>query len=295
MSRQKMTAEQRAAKKAERAAKMRAKMAGIEHRLFGGIVSAPVPGTVFDPLLYLTCPGRYRDVRAFFRTRAARAGVGAGLPRETRAAVLDDAVMHAMDFFIHRDYAKVGFDADAACAALLSAARWMDRARWRSIDETQAGNKPRKGTGDFLLYNRAQASRVANAAAEFWAAESMGMVWREVFPEIHEIPGEAVEIPGGPSGRGETDGKMVRDGGRVKWRMKRGRGRAAKLPACTVRDSVTIPAPRHIPTPTPTRGMPATPGTESGEGSGHYRQGERKAYVMSLSWFAAQCERHGID
>lgn len=247
----------------QRAAKMRQKLAGIQHRLFGGIVSPPVPGTVFNPLLYLTCPGRYRDVRGFFRSRAARAGVGAGLPRETRAAVLNDAVANAMDFFIHRDYAAAGFDADAACAALLSAARWLDRARWRSIDTNRVGENPRKGSGDFILYNRAQSSRVASAAAEFWAAESMGMVWREVFPELREIPGETVEIPGGPSGRGETDGKIVRDGGRVRWRMKRGRGRAAKLPACVVRDSVTVPAPRHVPTPTPTAGIPAIPGDGS--------------------------------
>jgi len=250
----KMTSEQRAANKAKRAAKMRERMAGVEHRLFGAVVSAPVPGTVFDPLAYLTCPGRYRDVKAFLRSRAARAGVGAGLPRETRAAVLNDATMHGMDFFIHRDYEAAGFDADACAAALLSAARWLDRARWRSIDLEHRGDYSPVHLGDFALYNRALVSMAAgdNPATAVAAAESMGMAWGEVFPAIHEIPGPMVSLPGGPSGRGETDGKMVRDGGSIKWRMKRGRGRAKRYAAGTVRDSIPTTPPRYVPGPMPT-------------------------------------------
>jgi len=82
MARKKMTEEQRAANRAQKTAKMRQKMRGIEHRLLGHLSPEPAPGTVFDPFAYLTCPGRFRDVRSFFRYRAARAGVGAGLPRE---------------------------------------------------------------------------------------------------------------------------------------------------------------------------------------------------------------------
>jgi hypothetical protein len=159
-----------------------------------------------------------------------------------------------MDFIIHRDYETAGIDADGCCAALLSAARWLDRARWRSIDASQAGDKPRKGSGDFALYNRALVSMAAgdNPATAVAAAEALGMAWGEVFPAIHETPGPMVSLPGGPSGRGETDGKMVRDGGRIKWRMKRGRGRAKRYAAGTVRDSVQATPPRYVPGPMPT-------------------------------------------
>jgi hypothetical protein len=258
--RKKMTAEERAARREDRAARFRARMRGIEHRLFGQIVSEPVPGTVFDPLAYFTCPGRFRDVKAFLRARAARAGVGSGLPRETRAAVLDEAVQNGLDFIIGRDYAAAGFDADQCAAAILSAAGWLDRALWRALGETQAGAKPRKGAGDFLLFNRAQTARAAgdNPAACVAAAEAMGMVWSEVFPAAHEIPGLAVALPGGPSGRGETDGKMVRDGGRIRWRMRRGRGRAHTYAPGIVRDAIPTAAPRYVPGPRPAgRGGPA--------------------------------------
>jgi hypothetical protein len=280
----KMTDEQRAANKAKRAAKTRERMAGVEHRLFGRVLAEPVPGTVFDPLAYLTCPGRYRDVQAFFRSRASRAGIGAGLPRETRAAVLDEATMHGMDFFLHRDYEAAGFDADAATAALLSAGRWMDRARWRSIDTGRFGEYTRKGSGDFALFNRATTAMAAgdNPATAVAAAESMGMEWGEVFPAIHEIPGRAVALPGGPSGRGETDGKMVRDGGRIRWRMKRGRGRAKTYGPGIVRDSIPTTAPRHNPGPLPARWR------EGNDGPIEWRRkGEPVAYAPDIEAYRA--------
>jgi hypothetical protein len=298
--RKKLTAEERAARREERAERFRARMRGIEHRLFGQIVSEPVPGTVFDPLAYFTCPGRFRDVKAFLRSRAARAGIGSGLPREARAAVLDDAVQNGLDFIIGRDYEAAGFDADQCAAAILSAAGWMDRARWRAIGENQAGDKPRRGAGDFILFNRAQTARAAgdNPAACVSAAEAMGMVWSEVFPAAHEIPGPAVALPGGPSGRGETDGKMVRDGGRIKWRMKRGRGRAHTYAPGIVRDAIPTAAPRYVPGPRPTgRGGPVVWRQLTG-GPIAYAP-DREAYLASVqaaregesvNWTAAAAE-----
>lgn len=252
--RRKMTKEEKAARKAARAERARERMAGVSHRLFGSLSPVPVPGTVFDPLAYLTCPGRYRDVKWYFRYRARRAGVGAGQPRVIREALLDEAAEHGMDFMIHRDYEAAGFDADACGPAVLSAARWMDRAYWRPIDAERRGDYSPVHPGDFILFNRAQTARAAgdNPAACVSAAESMGTVWTEVFPVAHEIPGTAVALPGGPSGRGATDGKMVRDGGRIKWRMKRGRGRAHNYEPGIVRDSIPAPAPRYVPGPMPT-------------------------------------------
>ena len=53
---------------------------------------------------------------------------------------------------------------------------------------------------------------------------------------------------------------------------------------------------QYRPQPTPTTGLPAAEGDRHGEpGSGFYRQGERKAYVMSLAWFDGFCHRHGIE
>ena len=315
--RKKMTTEERAANKAKRAAKMRDRMRGVVHRLFGSLTPDPVPGTVFDPLAYLTCPGRYRDVQSFFRSRAARAGVGAGLPRETRAAVLDDATANGMDFFIHRDYEAAGFDADAAAPALLSAARWLDRARWRSIDTGRFGEYARKGSGDFALYNRATTARAAgdNPATAVAAAEALGMAWGEVFPACHEIPGAAVALPGGPSGRGETDGRMIRDGGRIRWRMKRGRGRAKKYAPGIVRDSIPTTAPRHVRGPMATgnggpiewRKTPGGPVSYAANpeayraaiaayrepGEPNYGQEARAARGEFESWRAALAERYG--
>jgi hypothetical protein len=281
--RNKLTEEQRAANRAKKTERMRQRMAGIVHRLFGSLTPPPAPGTVFDPLAYLTCPGRFRDVRAFLRYRAARAGVGAGLPRELRAAALDDAAQNGLDFFTARDYAAAGFDADAAALAVLSAARWCDRARWRSIDADRAFENGATYPGDYVLWNRAAASRTGNPAAEVAAAETLGMAWGEVFPACHEIPGPAVALPGGPSGRGETDGRMIRDGGRIRWRMKRGRGRAKKYAPGIVRDSIPTTAPRHNPGPLPARWR------EGNDGPIEWRKiaGEPVAYAVDPEAYRA--------
>jgi hypothetical protein len=298
--RKKMTAEERAARREERAERFRARMRGIEHRLFGQIVSEPAPGTVFDPLAYFTCPGRFRDVKAFLRHRAARAGVGSGLPRETRAAALDEAVQNGIDFILGRDYAAAGFDADQCAAAILSAAGWLDRAYWRPIDAERRGDYSPVHPGDFLLFNRAQTARAAgdNPAACVSAAESMGMVWSEVFSAAHESPGPAVALPGGPSGRGETDGKMMRDGGRIRWRMKRGRGRAYTYAPGIVRDSIPTAAPRYVPGPRPAgRGGPAVWRPIGGEPVAY--AADREAYLAavkaarqeeSVAWTAAAAD-----
>lgn len=187
-----------------RAQRTRERMAGLSHRLFGTMAAVPVPGTVFNPLHYLTCPGRFRDVMAWFRARAAADGIGSGLPKREKLSALDDAAQNGLTRFLDRDYAADGITADECARALFSAAAWMKRARWRYGDK---GERSREWTP----YNRARNAGTPNpaaiVAASFNAAEDRAALLGTGTDETLRLG--TVSIPGG-FGRPRGDGKMVR-------------------------------------------------------------------------------------
>jgi hypothetical protein len=253
----------------------RQRLAGKTHARFGAMVAPAVPGTVFDPLPLFFDPGRFRDILAYFRGRAARAGVGSGLPRDHRAAALDEAAQRAMRLFTDRDYGKMGLMADDAVAATLSAARYMERCGWRDDGETEHRDRPDRGPrayGNSVLFNRAQATRAGfspaaiHATARGAAEDTAALVGYG----CDDVPGETVDIPGGPSGRGPTDGRMERvenvirervetetdtDGKRRRylvtetvtgWRMNRGRGMAETLPPARANAGRPAPLARFV-------------------------------------------------
>ena len=225
--------------------------------MFGRVVVAPVPGTVFEPLPVFLDPGKLPALLKYWSARARRDGCGDGLPKEQRKAACENAAQVCLSYFLEADYAALGITADEVVRAILMAYRLARRRFWRDAAESKDYDRQRKQTGWFP-YNRAQNSRTPDPARIFHAADSLGMA-PDVILEgcgMDDIPGDTVAVPGGPSGRGETNGKMecvtVRDvalnvnGGafgrtrlelnmvEARWRMKRGRGKAKTLQPCTV-------------------------------------------------------------
>jgi hypothetical protein len=211
---------------------------------------------------------------AFFRRRASRDGVGAGLSKDARSAALDEAAQRGLRLFLDRDYSRSGLTAACRVAAYLSAAAYMRRAQWREGSHGREYDRGRKARGNAAMYNRAAGSRAGHSPASIVrAAEGVegGMV-ALVGTGCDDLPGETVTVPGGPAGRGQTDGRMERyetvtrdriendAAGRrwqttetvTGWRMKRGRGRAANLPPATVNAGRPAPVARfvrqHMPT-----------------------------------------------
>jgi hypothetical protein len=154
------------------------------------------------------------------------------------------------------DYGALGITADEVVRAILIAYRLARRRFWKDAAEHRDRERERaaQSRGAWFPYNRAQNSRTADPARIFHAADTLGMSPAVILDGAgaDDIPGDTVTVPGGPSGRGETDGRMVcvtiRDvavnvnGGafcrarlelnviETRWRMKRGRGKARKLP-----------------------------------------------------------------
>lgn len=270
-----------------RRAKMVARLSTVRHWLLGALAVPPVPGTVFDPRAFFLDPGRLPAVLAYWRFRAARAGCGAGLPRALRDAALEQAAQACLTHFLDADYQRLGITADEFSRAVLYAFRRCRLAFWSDADGAREIDRERRADryiGDYRLYNRAQASRTADPARIVHAADAMGMDPNAVDGRgvTDEAPGDWVTVPGGPSGRGETDGKMrlVVTADRIenrragafcaetleyrttetRWRMVRGRGKARRLPACVVREGVPAPRGRFIPAPAPTAGEPRPDG-----------------------------------
>jgi hypothetical protein len=260
------------------------RLAGKMHHRFGAMRPEKIPGTVFDPLPLFYDPAFFRDLLAYFRGRAARAGVGAGLTKAQRAAALDEAAQRGIRRFIDRDYQKAGLTADDVVPAILSTARYMDRGAWREGSGNRRVSKAR-ALGDSVLFNRAQAARAGLSPATIFAtgrgsAEDTAAL---VGYGCDDVPGKPTAVPGGPSGRGLTDGRIVRvetivrdrivaetgdDGTRRRfqetttatgWKMERGRGRAETLQPCTVDAGRPAPLARFIRGPMPAA-VPATPG-----------------------------------
>ena len=241
---------------ADRHQKMVQKLAGARLADFGKVVVPPVPGTVFEPLSVFLDPGKLPALLKYWGNRARRDGCGDGLPRAQRKAACENAAQVCLTYFMDADYAALGITADEVVRAILMAYRLARRRFWKDAAESKDYDRQRKQTG-WYPYNRAQNSRTADPARIWHAADTLGMDCSAVNGQgMDDIPGDTVTVPGGPSGRGETDGKMVcvtiRDvavnvnGGafcrarlelnvvETRWRMKRGRGKARKLPTCTV-------------------------------------------------------------
>lgn len=264
------------ATKAEKRIAAAQRMAGIRHRLFGLLGTSPAPGTAFDPLHYLTDPGRLRDLLEWFRYRAGRAGVGSGLPRALRESAIEDAAQGALERFIDRDYRAEGITADEPARAILGTARYMDRAHWRN------GNGRRQEDRKWTPYNRGQNSKSANpaaiVAASLNAAEDRAALTGEGCDETMRLG--TVAIPGG-AGRPLGEGKMVRTERIVRdwvefdpetgerrelaevetgWRMDRRYGFRQEYPASTVAYAADGTETRRFNPPAPpSAGIPSLP------------------------------------
>jgi hypothetical protein len=241
----------------DRHEKMVKRLSGAQLADFGKVVVPPVPGTVFEPLNVFLDPGKLPALLKYWGNRARRDGCGDGLPRAQRRAACENAAQVCLTYLMDADYGALGITADEVVRAILIAYRLARRRFWKDAAESKDYDRQRKQTG-WYPYNRAQNSRTPDPARIFHAADSLGMA-PDVILEgcgMDDIPGDTLSVPGGPSGRGETDGKMVcvtiRDqavnvnGGafcrarlelnvvETRWRMKRGRGKARKLLPCAV-------------------------------------------------------------
>jgi hypothetical protein len=245
---------------ADRHQKKIKKLSGATLADFGKVVVAPVPGTVFEPLNVFLDPGKLPALLKYWANRARRDGCGDGLPRAQRKAACENAAQVCLTYLMDADYAALGITADETVRAILIAYRLARRRFWKDAADHRDRERERaaQSRGAWFPYNRAQNSRTADPARIFHAADTLGMSPAVVLDGAgaDDIPGDTVNVPGGPSGRGETDGKMVcvtiRDqavnvnGGafcrarlelnvvETRWRMKRGRGKARKLPPGTV-------------------------------------------------------------
>lgn len=269
---EKMTAE-------ERAAKMRARMRGVKHALWGSGDVTPMPGTVFNPLHSFYDPGFFTALLSYFLYRATRAGVGAGLPKRLARAAREEAAQRAMRLFTERDYAAEGVTADECFRAIMSTARRMDRAQWR--DDAEDRDARGDGKRQWFPWNRGQDSRTGNPSRMVAAMETLPADMRDegreaiVGADCDERQTGTVEIPGGKR-QPPMHGKMVAlervarswvetmhmvpvetlaAGGGLSapepipfqeietgWRMDRRRGKAQTYPACAVVAAADIPA-----------------------------------------------------
>lgn len=269
-----------------RRARLVARLAMVRHWLWGALAVEPVPGTVFRPHQFFADPARLRDCLFYWRMRARRDGCGAGLSPRLREAALDQAAQNCLTWFLDLDYRRLGITADEFARAILTAYKRCRRAMWedRTGDRDAARFRRQEvNRGSFRLYNRAQASRTPDPRRIVHAADALGMDATAVDGRgiCDEAPGGLVTIPGGPSGRGETDGRMrlvtIRDVAvnipatetearqevniiTTRWRMIRGRGKARRLPSCTVREGSPAPRPTFKPSAPPAAGIPQPEG-----------------------------------
>lgn len=245
----------------------REKLAGVKHRLFGTLGTEPIPGTVFNPRDYLADPGRFRDCLAWWEYKARRYGVGAGLPRALQESAIAQAGQDTLSVFLDRNYRKAGITADECTRAVMGAAAYMARSGYRASalgdsPVSTGGKTRRKDTRKWYPFNRAQNCKSPNSATI--VAESINAAEdRAALVGLgDDIPGKMVAVPGGPGGRGLTDGKMIPTVRIVRewiergepmaevetgWKMDRKRGRARQYAPCMV--NAGKPAPRNRYTP----------------------------------------------
>jgi hypothetical protein len=237
----------------EKHARTIAKLKNAALPQFGKVVVPSIPGTVFDPLALFLDPGKLPALLQYWENRSRRDGCGDGLPKHLRKAACENAAQVCLSYFIDADYKALGITADEVVRAILMAYRLARRRFWKDAAAHADRERERAAQerGAWFPYNRAQNSRTADPKRIFHAASAMGMETAVMVngEGCDDIPGDTVAIPGGPSGRGETDGKMVPtmkvlrsyvvNGEELAdietgWKMRRGRGKARKLPPCTV-------------------------------------------------------------
>jgi hypothetical protein len=257
----------------------RQKLANVNHRLFGKMITAPATGTVFNPRHYLADPGRFKDCLYWWRYKAQRAGVGEGLPAMLRESALEQAAQDTLQVFLDRDYEEAGITEDEPARAVMGAAAFMRQAFYRLPSE---GDNPRtRRRRLWYPYNRAVNTGTPNPAAIVAATFNATEDRTALMGEGDDMPGEPVNVPGGPGGRGLTDGKMILADRTVRewverdcygelqemaevetyWKMDRKRGRAKTYRACVVTDGKPAPRNRHKPATKPAAGRQR----ESGE------------------------------
>lgn len=184
------------------------RLAGVLHPQFGRIVVEPAEGTVFDPLAVFLDPGMLPRLLRFWEGKAARDGVGAGLPPRLRKAAREEAAQRALRLFTNRDYASAGITADEVARAILSATRWMQRAKWR--DDAEDREARGDGRREWFPHNRASDSRTANPSRMVAAWEGDNVARAALAGEgCDERKTVMVRVAGGKR-RPPGNGKMVR-------------------------------------------------------------------------------------
>jgi hypothetical protein len=238
---------------------MKKNLAGIQHRLFGLIVTNPAPGTVFNPRDYMADPGRFRDCMAWWKYKAARAGVGDGLPKDLREARLEQASQDTLSVFLDRDYRKAKITADEPTRAVMGAAAYMRRAYYIL---PQVGDQPRRrNVRKWYPYNRALNTGTPSPAAIVQASLYASEDREALMGAGADIPGEPVVVTGG-KGQPRGDGKMVPTVQVLRewvergeemaeletgWKMKRKRAKQIEYRPCIVTDGRPMPRRRHAP------------------------------------------------
>lgn len=263
---------------ATKAEKQRQKLAGIRHRLFGALGNEPIQGTVFNPRHYLADPGRFRDCLAWWEYKARRNGVGAGLPKVLKESAISQAGQDTLQVFLDRDYKAAGITADECSRAVMGAAAFMARAQYRLSSGGDGPRLRRMASRKWYPYNRAQNVKTPNPATI--VAETLYA--REDRVALHgegdDMPGKVVAVPGGPGGRGLTDGKIVPTVQIVRewvengepmaeivtgWRMDRKRGRARTYAPCTVNAGKPASRNRYVPAKPEPKPVPRHAGPRS--------------------------------
>jgi len=266
--------------------KSQRRLAGVVHPLFGRIAVEPAEGTVFDPHAVFLDPGMLPRLLRFWAGKAARDGVGAGLPPQLRKAAREEAAQRALRLFTTRDYAAAGIHADAVAIAILSTTRWMQRAQWREDAEDRSARGD--GKRGWFPWNRAQDCRTVDPSRLVAAWEGDDDARAALTGEgCDEAKTGTVRVPGGkrqPPGHGKMvrTERIVREwveampmvavetlaagGGLAQpqpipfaeivtgWRMDRRRGKAQRYEACAVTVATDCREERRFhPAPTPTR------------------------------------------
>ena len=237
----------------------------IVHHVLGTLSVEGTPDSVFEPLGWFLDPARFEGACKVWRSRFRRSAVYSSLPVNARPSREEQAVQDCLTVYTDRNYRKAKVREEQFARAVLGACRWMERAGW--VLPSIGGEPRRRDQRKWYPYNRGENARSpspsAIVVATFNAAED-----REALTGAgcDDVPGPMVAVPGGPSGRGATEGRMVRTERVVRewterdaegelqvlcevitgWTMERGRGRAESLPDCKVNAGTPAPLSRFI-------------------------------------------------
>jgi hypothetical protein len=190
----------------------------INHPTFGRIdAPASEDGAIFQPLVWLSCPGNLERLRRYAVRRFMRAGGADGLTGRVRASRCEDAADMLLQVFTDRDYQKAGITEDEVGRAIMGAARYCDRAQWRNGSGRRQGDRRYYPRVSSMSAGGDNPARLA-AAIETVAARYPSAIRREIDRANarealcgaggEEKTGETYMVDGG-SLYPETDGRMV--------------------------------------------------------------------------------------